>query len=675
VTADPALIPDTGHTEDAANTEHAEPVAPSVDRATALESYLAWLREAVQVVLRVYREAWDAAGAQASTELQAVAAIGLRLARPAPGVLKPSPAGLFDGMDLPVEAELMIAAAWWSAADPPLAVAFGCIHDDAARRYPTLGALRLMLDPYRLDIPLALPTDTGLVADGLLCAVPDADTPLRLTATATLLLDGWRPAPEVRAPVPERLREVTAQLVAHLRSGQRVTLRCNDSDDGPVIARAAAAELGRAAEISTSPARPATGGEAPPSPVAQTLVRPIAETALLARLGLVLPVSDSETEPVALRLTGPGAPAAPGWQVLDVSGIDPAGLLRTWRRTLRAAGFDPREAGPLAARIRISERMIGALSQAAAESAVAQQRDLTVADLHQAVRRHPQHQLDGMANLLTPSVTFDDLVLTEATRAGLQDLLAHARHFSEFSPPGAGARGRAVAALFYGPSGTGKTAATEAIAVELDRDLWIADLAQVVSKWLGETSRNLDRLLSEAARCGAVLLFDEAEGLFGRRAEVSDARDRYANLEIDHLLQRIELHEGLVILTSNRPSALDEGFQRRLRITVRFDPPGFEARQELWNRFLTTELMAPGACADVAAAADLSAGSIRAAAISARVFAAAEGMTGSPAAALINEDHVHRAVARELEKSGRTWAPPARTRNSQPHQASHQERR
>lgn len=415
MTADPALLPDTGHTEDAAKTEHAEPVAPSVDRATALESYLAWLREAVQVVLRVYREAWDAAGGQASTELQAVAAIGLRLARPAPGVLKPSPAGLFDGMDLPVEAELMIAAAWWSAADPALAVAFGCIHDDAARRYPTLGALRLMLDPYGLDIPLALPTDTGLVGDGLLCAVPDADTPLRLTATATLLLDGWRPAPEVRAPVPERLREVTAQLVAHLRSGQRVTLRCNDSDDGLVIARAAAAELGRAAEISTSPARPATGGEAPPSPVAQTLVRPIAETALLARLGLVLPVSDSETEPVALRLTGPGASAAPGWQVLDVSGIDPAGLVRTWRRTLRAAGFDPREAGPLAARIRISERMIGALSLAAAESAVAQQRDLTVADLHQAVRRHPQHQLDGMANLLTPSVTLDDLVLTEAT--------------------------------------------------------------------------------------------------------------------------------------------------------------------------------------------------------------------------------------------------------------------
>ncbi|WP_426503067.1 AAA family ATPase [Dactylosporangium sp. McL0621] len=673
MTAYPALFPGTEDTDD-------EAAAPSIDRATALESYLAWLREAIQVVLRVYREAWDAVGAQTSTELQAVVAIGLRLARPAPGLLKPLPAGLFDGVDLPVEAELMLAAAWWSAADPPLAVAFGCIHDDAARRYPTLGALRLMMEPYGLDIPLALPADTGLVADGLLCRAPDADTPIRLTATATLLLDGWRPAPEVRAPVPERLRGVTAQVVAHLRSGHRVTLRCNDADDGPVIARAAAAELERAAEIGASPARPATGA-APPSPVTPASLithgpdRPIAETALLARLGLVLPVGDSEAEPVALRLTGPGAPAAPGWQVLNVPGIDPAGLLRAWRRTLRAAGFDPREAGPLAARIRISERMISALSQSATESAAAQQRDLTVADLHQAVRRHPQHQLDGMANLLTPSVTFDDLVLTGATRSGLQDLLAHARHFSEFSPPGAGTRGRAVAALFYGPSGTGKTAAAEAIAAELDRDLWIADLAQVVSKWLGETSHNLDRLLTEAARCGAVLLFDEAEGLFGRRAEVSDARDRYANLEIDHLLQRIELHEGLVILTSNRPSALDEGFQRRLRITVRFDPPGFEARQQLWNRFLTNDLMAPGASADVAAAADLSAASIRAAAVSARVFAAADGMTGAPCAGLISEDHVHRAVARELEKSGRVWAPPARTRNSQPHQTSQEGRR
>jgi SpoVK/Ycf46/Vps4 family AAA+-type ATPase len=261
-----------------------------------------------------------------------------------------------------------------------------------------------------------------------------------------------------------------------------------------------------------------------------------------------------------------------------------------------------------------------------------------------------------MARLLPPSLALDDLILAESVRAGLRDLIAHARHSSAVSAHWSGIRGRAVVALLHGSSGTGKTAATEAIARELDRDLWIVDLAQVVSKWLGETSRNLDRLLTEAARSGAVLLFDEAEGLFGRRAEVTDARDRYANLEIDHLLQRIELHEGLVVLTSNRPAALDEGFQRRLRLSIRFELPDHQARQQIWAALLPAGQLAPGACLDEVAAAELSGAGIRAAVLSALVFAAADR-------ALVGTDHLDRAVRRELDKSGRTWAPRSRNAN------------
>jgi AAA+ superfamily predicted ATPase len=534
------------------------------------------------------------------------------------------------GLTLPRPVTALLAAAWWCAADPQLAIGFGRLHDDVARRYPSLAALRVLLAPYGLDVPLALPTDAGPVADGLLRPVTDAESPVRLTETAALLFDGWRPPVIAPTAAPPRLRNAVEQATALVRAGHRVAVRCADAEDGTVLAAAVAARLGRALETDAAPERPA------------------AETALLAQLGLVLPVGETEAVPTRLRLTAPGAPVSPGWQVLDVAAIDADGVRRAWRQALSACGLDTSEADQLAARMRLPERSVEALRRDAQQAAHAQQRHVTVADLHQAVRRHPHHRLDGMARLLPPSLTLDDLVLAESTRTGLRDLLAHARHSSAVTAQWPGIRGRAVVALLHGPSGTGKTAATEAIARELERDLWIVDLAQVVSKWLGETSRNLDKLLTEAARAGVVLLFDEAEGLFGRRAEVTDARDRYANLEIDHLLQRIELHEGLVVLTSNRPAALDEGFQRRLRLSVRFELPDHAARRRIWAALLPEDRLAPDADLDHIAAAELSGAGVRAAALAAQVFAAADGTP-------VGAAHLDRGVQRELEKGGRNW--------------------
>ena len=600
-----------------------------------LTGHLTLLRDSLERLLHAYRRAAETRAPGAAPDAQAVACIGLRM-DPVPGALaanaagQPGDTGLLGDTGLSAEAEAIVAAAWWSAADPQLGLAFGWVHDDVARRYPSLAALRLLLEPYGLNVPLALATDSGPVADGWLRPVTDAEAPVRLTPTAALLLDGWRPSAEPGGVLPARLCPPAEHAAALLTEGHRVVMRCADAEDGVTLARAVAARLGRALDLDAE--------------------RPAAETALLARLGLMLPAAETETDPALLRLASPGAAASPGWQVIDVTAIDPGAVRRAWRQALSAAGLDTRQAGELAARMRLPEMTIDALRRDAQAAAAAARRHVSVADLHTAVRRHPHHRLDGMARLLPLSHSLDDLVLPEGVRAGLRDLLAHARHSSAVSAHWPGIRGRAVVALMHGPSGTGKTAATEAIARELDRDLWIVDLAQVVSKWLGETSRNLDRLLTEAARGGAVLLFDEAEGLFGRRAEVSDARDRYANLEIDHLLQRIELHEGLVVLTSNRPAGLDEGFQRRLRLSIRFELPDHAARRRIWAALLPTEQLAPGTDLDEVATAELSGAGVRAAALSALVFAAED-------AAPVDAGHLNRAVRRELDKSGRTWTP------------------
>ena len=145
-------------------------------------------------------------------------------------------------------------------------------------------------------------------------------------------------------------------------------------------------------------------------------------------------------------------------------------------------------------------------------------------------------------------------------------------------------RGLGINALFTGPSGTGKTMAAEVIANELELDLFRIDLSSVVSKYIGETEKNLRKLFDTAEDSGAILFFDEADALFGKRSEVKDSHDRYANIEINYLLQRIETYHGLAILASNVRTALDKAFTRRLRFIVEFPFPGSEQRREIWQK-------------------------------------------------------------------------------------------
>jgi SpoVK/Ycf46/Vps4 family AAA+-type ATPase len=211
-----------------------------------------------------------------------------------------------------------------------------------------------------------------------------------------------------------------------------------------------------------------------------------------------------------------------------------------------------------------------------------------------------------------------------------------------------GGRGRGIVALFAGDSGTGKTMSAEVIAAELGLDLYTVDLATVVDKYVGETEKNLERIFSEASGVNAVLLFDEADAIFGKRSEVRDAHDRYANIESAYLLQRMESFDGLAVLATNLRANLDEAFTRRLDTVVDFPVPDVGLRLAIWRRCLAAPLPV---AADVdldycARSFELSGGNIRAAAVTAAYLAA-------EADAPVGMAMVIAAVHEEYRKLGR----------------------
>ena len=208
--------------------------------------------------------------------------------------------------------------------------------------------------------------------------------------------------------------------------------------------------------------------------------------------------------------------------------------------------------------------------------------------LWDACRAQARPRLDDLAQRIEPAGASEDLVLPETERRTLRELLLHVRHrilvHERWGFSDKDRRGLGVSALFLGPSGTGKTMAAEVLAGQLRLDLYRIDLSAVVSKYIGETEKNLRRVFDAAERGGAVLLFDEADALFGKRSEVKDSHDRYANIEVGYLLQRMEAYRGLAILTTNAKNALDPAFLRRIRFVVQFPRPETAARRQIWRR-------------------------------------------------------------------------------------------
>jgi hypothetical protein len=218
--------------------------------------------------------------------------------------------------------------------------------------------------------------------------------------------------------------------------------------------------------------------------------------------------------------------------------------------------------------------------------------------LWDACRVQARPRLDNLAQRIEPAASWDDLVLPELQRETLREIAAHVRHraivYEDWGFASKGLRGLGISALFAGASGTGKTMAAEVLASELRLDLYRIDLSAVVSKYIGETEKNLRRVFDAAEVGGAILLFDEADALFGKRSEVKDSHDRYANIEVSYLLQRMESYRGLAILTTNMKSALDSAFLRRIRFIVQFPFPDAAQRADIWRRIFPTNTPTQG---------------------------------------------------------------------------------
>ena len=238
-------------------------------------------------------------------------------------------------------------------------------------------------------------------------------------------------------------------------------------------------------------------------------------------------------------------------------------------------------------------------------------------------------RLDLLAQRLEPKATWDDIVLPVETGNLLRQIAAQvgqrSRVYDEWGFRHRMNRGLGISALFAGASGTGKTMAAEVIANDLRLNLYRIDLSAVVSKYIGETEKNLRRLFDAAEDGGAILFFDEADALFGKRSEVKDSHDRYANIEINYLLQRMEAYRGLAILATNMRGALDHAFLRRLRFIVNFPFPGPREREVIWHRVFPPETPREGLDYGRLARLNLAGGSIHNIALNAAFLAAQAG--------------------------------------------------
>ncbi|MCH9687438.1 MAG: ATP-binding protein [Deltaproteobacteria bacterium] len=331
---------------------------------------------------------------------------------------------------------------------------------------------------------------------------------------------------------------------------------------------------------------------------------------------------------------------------IDCTKLDGPATRRAWSMFLPSMAD---QADALAARYPLEPALI----QTIGADVRAHTDDLTPVDLDtvgRCVRARAGAIRNPGLDVRTPTASWDDLVLPAPKAAILRDAVARIRHQPRvlddwgFLADRPGRRG--VRMLLAGPPGTGKTYSAEVIAYELGTELMIIDLSRVVSKWIGETEKNLGGIFEAAEASCAVLFFDEADALLCRRTEVSDAHDRYANLETAYLLTRIEQYEGLAILATNLRKNIDPAFMRRLEFVVEYEQPGRSERVELWRRHLPPD--APQASdlgvAELARFYPMSGGMIRNAAVAAAFLAAEDGV--------IDRDHLLLAIRREYEKSG-----------------------
>jgi len=554
--------------------------------------------------------------------------------------------------------------------DPRFERLFGYLNDDVTRRRPS-AALALEL----AGVPLSAPSGHAHLVHGPL-----------VTGGLLELEDPDRPFPSRALRVPDR-------VVSHLLGDD-----APDAALAPVTAavpdvpwgdpRALAEALGDGVTLAYL-REPATGsgrllaagalrltGTRPllvdlerlvrePDPA--RLARTAAREARLSGCGLVAsPVSAVRdrpgllgllhADPLPLLLVG-DLSWDPEWSphpplLVDVPSSTQAERDTLWRLALGGADVAP-DTLQATSQFRLRpEEVSRAAGSARVQSLLSPDRRVAPAHVRTGARSENSSALERLARRVDPAVGWADLVLPRPVLTGLQEVALRARHrervLGDWRMRPGGGRGHGVAALFAGDSGTGKTMSAEVIAHDLGLELYVVDLATVVDKYVGETEKNLERIFVAAAGVNAVLLFDEADAVFGRRSEVRDAHDRYANVESAYLLQRMETFDGLAILATNLRANIDDAFTRRLDVIVDFPLPDPEHRRALWDRCLGNTLRRSedldlGFCAS---SFELAGGSIRSAAVTAAYLAAAD--TGT-----VTMRHLVAAVQREYRKLGR----------------------
>ncbi|MFJ5074209.1 ATP-binding protein [Streptomyces sp. NPDC088553] len=501
-----------------------------------------------------------------------------------------------------------------------------------ALRVPERVVAHLLGDDTRMDAQLSgvgvevlTPTAAGAESEG-------AATPLGARIAAA-------------GPVTVHLRErvpgaATDAVVAALLAAGRPVLRYRPESVDAAVARAVLREArlrGAAVVVEPLPRQPGP------------LVRALASSG------------------TTVVLAGSDAPD-PGWAPdAELLALDaPGGTLGTtdlWQRELGSLDADFDLVGATGA-YRLSGDQIRRAARTARAIAAFEGTAPTPAHVQHSARLVSAPLLDSHARRIRPAVGFADLVLPEEPLGLLHELTARARHrdrvLGEWRLRTGGGRGRGVVALFAGESGTGKTLGAEVVAGELGLDLYVVDLSSVVDKYVGETEKNLERIFVEVDRTDCVLLFDEADAVFGKRSEVKSSHDRYANLESAYLLQRLEAFDGIAVLTTNLRANIDEAFTRRLDVVVDFPFPDPEQRVSLWHSCLAGSPKAADVAEEIARCAEefeLAGGAIRSAAVTAGYLAAARG------SAVTGED-VRAGARREYRKAGRLvpegrapWAP------------------
>ena len=553
--------------------------------------------------------------------------------------------------------------------DPRFERFFGYLNDDVGRRRPSVAvALELCGVPLTSAADRARLISGPLISGGLLI-VEDEDRPL-----------------------PGRALRVPDRVVGHLL-GDDTADRILDG----VLREASPVEWGDAGLVAQALAagirliylrEPATGsGEAvaargirahglgalrldldrlgaDPDPI--TLARLVLREVRLRGLGLIAsPVTTEVNAALIETLADSPQPMVfvgdstwdPEWcrtlpAMAEVEPTTTEERSQLWRRSLgpSAEGLDV-TATTGQFRLR-PEQVRRAAATARTQAALSTSGRITAEHLAAGARAENASALDRLARRVSPRVGWDDLVLPPGPLDALREIELRARHrervLGDWDMRPGGGRGHGVVALFAGDSGTGKTMSAEVVAGGLALDLYVVDLSTVVDKYIGETEKNLERIFRAAAGTNAVLLFDEADAVFGKRSDVKDSHDRYANVESAYLLQRMETFDGLAILATNLRANIDEAFTRRLDVIVDFPMPDAAQRTRLWDRSLGS-LVHRADDIDLeflGRSFELAGGGIRSAAVTAAYLAAADRGT-------VLMKHCILAVHREYRKLGR----------------------